>query len=236
MHFTNFLTTAITFAGVALATTNPNPINFNLVDRHAAKPPPPAPLVAGTGPFKHIKATKAAWHNVAAVCGSGKKRGLESRARPIGFVSVPQGQYLGHESEPPIGIYTGGLVTCFGIVIKGTAPTTNPKAKTHWLLHMQATQAAGDWTRFERAVTAVALTGMTGYMSLPYSAAIGTVIDERAWTKEDHDLTIQMVDRMKAAVRALTGHTPVVHMRPMDPPSSMQISGTGEVKAGNTIL
>lgn len=85
MRFTGFLAT-MAFASLALGGAVPN--GANLVDRHPAKAPAKAPaaapLVAGKGIFKDIKATKAAWQNVAAACGSGKKRGLESRVAPSG--------------------------------------------------------------------------------------------------------------------------------------------------------
>lgn len=238
MHFTGFLST-VAFASLALAAAVPN--GANLVDRGTAKPPAKAPahaaLVAGTGPFKSIKATKAAWQNVAAACPGGKKRGLESRGVPAGFlgVEVSQGSHDGH-GPIPMGLYTQGLVTCFGIIIKGTAPAAHPDVNTRWLLHMQATSSAGDWTPFETKVANSHLTGMTGYMSLPSPAAVGSKIGPRVWTKEDQDLSTEMTAKMKTAVQTLTGRAPVVHMRPMSPSSTMQISGTGEVKAGNTVL
>lgn len=234
MHFTGFLTT-MALAALTLAGTVPN--RGNGVGHSGVKAPPAAPLVAGTGPFKNIKATKTAWDHVKTACPKGKKRALESRAVPAGFLGVEvfQGQHDSHGTIP-LGLYTEGLVTCFGIVIKGTAPASNPNADTRWLLHMQATSSAGDWAPFEAKVANAKLTDMTGYMSLPSPAAVGTKIGPLTWTKEDQDLVNKMIDQMKAAVQTLTKKPPVVHTRPMSPPSSMQISGAGEVKAGNTVL
>lgn len=200
-----------------------------------SKTPAAAPLVAGTGPFKRIKAPQVAWDHVQAACARGKKRGLESRDAPDGFLPVTQGENNGM-GPLPFGLYTEGLVTCFGIVIRGTAPASNPNANTRWLLHMQATRISGDWDRFKTRVTNAGLTDMTGYMSLPSPAAVGTRIGPFAWSEADQVLSNKMIEEMKAEVQTLTRRAPIVHMRPMEPPSSMQISATGEVRAGNTVL
>ncbi|PSS08936.1 hypothetical protein M430DRAFT_30853 [Amorphotheca resinae ATCC 22711] len=235
MHFTKFLTT-MAFASLAIAATIPN--GADLAERALAKPATPAkapaagPLVAGTGPFKNVKGTKAAWADLAAGHGKGTKRDVERRAVPAGFLGVEvfQGGHDGFGSIP-LGLYTEGLVTCFGIVIKGDAPAGSTSVNTRWLLHMQATSDAGDWTPFEAKVRAAGLTNMQGYMSVPSPAAVGTKIAGRTWSQADQDLSTQMITAMTTAVRTLTGRAPIVHQRPMSPPSSMQIDGTGQVSA-----
>lgn len=101
---------------------------------------------------------------------------------------------------------------------------------------MQPTDTTGDWVAFEKDVKAEGLTHMAGYMSLPSPADLGTVIERRTWNQGDQDLLNEKIGKTETAMRTLTGHAPVVHMRPMQPSSSMQVSGTGEVKAGTTVL
>lgn len=236
MRFTNFFTSTLALASLALAAAVPDPANPELVERSPVKPPAhAAPLIAGTGIFKDIKATKAAWQGVAAACGSRKKRGLESRTPPKYFTVVPQGGHAG-SGQYPISYYTEGLITCFGIVIKGTAPASNPNANTRWLLHMHATESMDDWAKFKKDVEASGITSMTGYMSLPSPAPVGMDINGRPWTQEQQDLSNRVMEKTKAAVRDFTKRAPVIHMRPMLPASSMQVSGEGKVRAGGTEL
>lgn len=265
MRFTNFLAATMALAGLAVGAAVPNNDGANLVLRGTTKPvatksgttktgttktgttkpsnskPPAAgPLVAGSGIFKNIKATQASWDHVQAACRPGKpgkKRGLESRAMPPDFVGVPvaMGISSGH-GEFPFGLYTEGLVTCFGIVVKGTATSANPKANTRWLFHMVASKALSNWDDFEKKITDSKLSNMKGYMSLPSPAAVGTIVEGRAWTQGDQDLTNNMIKTTKEELEKLTKNTVVVHPRPMQPPSSMQVSAEGEVKAGNNVL
>ncbi|CEJ90872.1 hypothetical protein VHEMI06625 [[Torrubiella] hemipterigena] len=235
MRLNCFVAATVAFAGLATSAAVQNDVT-NLVDRGTTKPAA-APLVAGKGIFKNIKATQATWDPVKATCPGGRKRGLESRALPPGFfgVEVAMGTHNSH-GVVPIGLYTDGLVTCFGIVIKGTATSAKSDANTRWLFHMVASEAASNWDDFQKNIEDAKLANMKGYMSLPAPADIGSKVQGRTWNPAEQDLTNKMITSTKAALEKLTGHPPVIHMRSMQPPSSMQISGTGEVKAGDTVL
>ncbi|KAF4612832.1 hypothetical protein G7Y89_g15542 [Cudoniella acicularis] len=198
---------------------------------HAAKPA----LVSGSGIFKDIKAPKTAWDNIASACQTGKKRGLESRAAPAGFIPVKMNKFDKYPDSIPVGLYTEGLITCFGIAIHGVASDQKPKANTRWLLHMVASSSS-EWEEFEKAVKAEKLENMQGYMSLPKPAKIGAKVGPLIWSQADQDLATEIIEKMKTAVKTLTGKEPKFEMREMEPPTSMQIDGKGVVVAAGKTL
>ena len=191
-------------------------------------------LVSGTGLFSKIKASKSSWDNVAKACASGAtKRDLEARAPPPGFNEVKMNEFLG-AGEFPLGLWTGGLVTCLGVGITGTAPASNAKANTRFLLHLPATnQATQVFQGFAAKVKESALTNMEGYLSYPElhsdmpdsGGARATQL-----SNEDKKLTGDMATAILDAVHELINKAPKVKVRPMSPAGTMQIDNQNHVE------
>lgn len=97
MHFIKIFT-LVAFLSLVIAATIPNELAERAVAESVTLARGSAPLVSGTGPFQDVEGTQAAWANLAALCagGNSKKRDLENRATPPGFVGVEvfQGRYV----------------------------------------------------------------------------------------------------------------------------------------------
>lgn len=187
------------------------------------------PLVAGSGVFAKIKASQATWDKASQLCAGGKKKrdfdddyDLEARAAPAGYTNVAMGT-AGSTTSILGGLWTEGLVTCFGVAVVGTAST--PIGENHFLLHSTASKQLNGWDDFEKKVKAAKATKMQGWISVPdLTAGLPAGFNE-----EDKALNKQMAEEIEGHVKALIGSSPKVVKRHMEPASSMKISKEGKV-------
>jgi hypothetical protein len=223
MHFTK---TLAAFVAVAAFTTSTIAAPVKAAPaKGAAKAS--GPLVAGTGIFAKVKATKEAWAKASQLCAGGKKAKrdfddddyLEARTAPSGYTNVEMGKSDAYGAIP-LGLWTEGLVTCFGVAVVGTG-----SKDTRFLLHSTASSTPIGWDDFEKKVKGAALTNAQAWISTPST----TSSLPAGFTAEDKALNEAMALAVEEKLKTLVGKAPKVVKHTMVPASTMQIAPDGKV-------
>jgi hypothetical protein len=223
MHFTAALSTLLLGANLITSVlAAPRPIEIQLERR-----------------FQNldddVEADDATWEYFAGTCGgSSSKRGLHKRAA----LDVNMGDSM--EMDIPIGLKTGSLRSCIGVVITG-------KKKDGGLFrvlgHFAATKLMlqSQWEKFNSEYSKagdIDKDTTNGYMSVPdykkkyENKATGFYADEKGEKKDAKKLSEEFEEELKKRVEELVDGNPQMFPRDVDTPaagSTMEVNENNEV-------
>jgi hypothetical protein len=173
-----------------------------------------------------IKADKATWEYFAGKCGGGSsKRSLDKRS------DVAMGDSA--EMHFPLGLSTGGLKPCLGVVITGQ----DKGGRTFRVLGHFTASLSGiepQWQKFKseyEKAGEIDKDTTRGYMSVPdYDADTSQFYgDKGSRNKDAVDLSKEFESELKKRVDDLVNGNPSRHPRNVDKAATMEVNANNEV-------
>jgi hypothetical protein len=180
-----------------------------------------------------MKADKATWEAFAKHCGGGSsKRGLDKRAS----MDVKMGE--SNMMDFPIGLSTGGLLSCIGVVITGQKENGQ---SFRVLGHFVAAESAmeSQWQKFKsdyEKAGKVDKDTTHGYMSVPdydkkYEGnAQGFYGNKDNKEKDRIKLSKEFEDELKKRVDSLVNGNPGRFTRDVDVVATMEVNESNQVR------
>ncbi|KAF2820854.1 hypothetical protein CC86DRAFT_374144 [Ophiobolus disseminans] len=173
---------------------------------------------------KDIQASAETWKYFAGKCGGSSKRSLDKRAS----IDVAMGE--ANSMDFPIGLSTGGLKPCIGVVITGAKKDGGLfRVLGHFIASEFSKQS--QWDKFLSAynkIPNIDKDTTTGYMSVPDHTKKSSFYGNGE-NKDAIKLSKEMEDEFKKRVDELVDGNPKMFPRDVDSASTMEVNDKNEV-------